>query len=199
MSEPVTQVGEAIHDLHERYRDCMACRLSRTRERIVGSRGCTNSPIVLISDRVSGHDEQTDMLLSGPVDQLITNILIAPKVELDPADIYYASLVLCRTPVGRPAVPCESNACAARLREELTLVKPRAIVMLGPVTGKALFPNGDTGQSIDLDGRRVPTWCTVHPREGLWGTREKITGAKREMYRDWQEIAAGIRSIADTG
>ena len=117
-------------------------------------------------------------------------------IGLTPADLYITSALKCLVP-GRPETPA-LRACAAHLRKELLLVAPQAIVLLGAVAAKALFPQGiaSTGRvgQWNLFEGRIPTVALHHPMRLVMAGEALSVPLKRENWAALQALRDRLRA-----
>lgn len=92
-------------------------------------------------------------------------------------DIYIANVVKCRPPGNRNPEPDECAVCLNYLRNQVILVKPKIIILLGSVALKNILGNdygitNSRGKWIEKKGiKYMPTW---HPAALLRDETKKI-------------------------
>lgn len=92
-------------------------------------------------------------------------------------EIYIANVVKCRPPANRNPEEDESQACLDYLRNQVLLVKPEIIVLLGSVAlknilGKEYGITASRGKWVERKGiKYMPTW---HPAALLRDDTKKI-------------------------
>lgn len=96
-------------------------------------------------------------------------------------EIYIANIVKCRPPMNRNPEMDECNACMDYLRNQVLLVKPKIIVLLGSVALKNILGQeygitASRGKWIEKKGiKYMPTW---HPAALLRDETKKIDFVK---------------------
>lgn len=124
----------------------------------------------------------------GRAGQLLTKIIEAMGFTRD--DIFIANVLKCRPdmPVGesgnRKPRPAEMATCLPWLREQIGLVRPKAIVALGATAAEGLL--GETRPMRELRGGwlafgEVPVMVTYHPAYLL---RNQSITEKRKVWED---------------
>lgn len=99
-------------------------------------------------------------------------------------EVYIANIVKCRPPQNRNPEEDESQACMDYLRNQVILVKPEIIVLLGSVAlknilGKEYGITQARGKWIDKKGiHYMPTW---HPAALLRDENKKVDFIKDLM------------------
>ena len=103
-------------------------------------------------------------------------------IGINRENVYIANIVKCRPPANRVPEADEAEACLDYLRNQVLLIKPKIIVLLGSVAlknilGKELSITSARGKWIDHKGiLYLPTW---HPAALLRDEAKKI-----EFWRD---------------
>ena len=96
-------------------------------------------------------------------------------------EVYIANIVKCRPPMNRNPEADECHACMDYLRNQVMLVKPEIIVLLGSVALKNILGQeygitDSRGKWIEKKGiKYMPTW---HPAALLRDERKKIDFVK---------------------
>lgn len=197
---------DGLRKLHDAYRDCRRCELWRSRHQIVFGIGHPQARMLLLAERPGRQDDLTGVPFSGPSGQLLNRILMAPRVEIPPADVYITNMVLCRAPEDRSPRAAEIVACRERLHQQIALINPRLVVAMGRLP--MIYFLGINGKLEEvrgwyetlIRGQRVPVFLTFNPASALYGQAWQIKQKKRLMYDDWQQIGARYRALrqADT-
>jgi uracil-DNA glycosylase family 4 len=119
---------------------CTACGLSKTRKRMVESRGSTPADVLVLVESPTLADEATGKLLSGQEGKLLVRMLfeagatagvkeytthVAPVLFCRPAD---SAISDNRVPTAREILMCMRNVMRI-----VTAVNPRLVVLVGPV------------------------------------------------------------------
>ena len=98
-------------------------------------------------------------------------------VGIDRESVYIANIVKCRPPANRNPENDECEACMNYLRNQVILVKPKIIVLLGSVAlknilGKEYGITSSRGKWVEKKGiKYMPTW---HPAALLRDETKKI-------------------------
>ncbi|MDH3603067.1 MAG: uracil-DNA glycosylase [Candidatus Tectomicrobia bacterium] len=196
MASPAT-----LDALRIAYNDCQRCALAQSRQRVVFGYGPPQAPLMLLAERVGGMDEEMGRPFSGPAGELLTRILAAPGVEIPREHVYITNLVLCRGPADRSPRVAEMRACRERLQDEIRLVGPQLLVVLGRLPlqhflgGKGGLERQRgwwSGASPDLP---MPAYVTFNPASALYGDAHDIRRKKVLMYEDWQAIGEAYRAL----
>src|SRR5437867_11072309 len=74
----------------------------------------------------------------GAAGKLLDTLLA--RIELSRADVYIANVRKCRPPMNRDPMPNEVEACSPYLKEQMALVKPKVVLILGRHALERLMP-----------------------------------------------------------
>jgi len=143
--------GTALEELHTRIRGCTACRLHATRTQAVPGDGPVTARIMAVGEAPGETEDRTGRPFVGAAGQLLTRLL--RSIGLDRDDIYICNVLKCRPPGNRDPEPDEVGSCAHFLDEQVALIRPDVILLLGRHAVGRVLP-GSTGISR-IHGQRV--------------------------------------------
>lgn len=127
---------ELIKDLWESYADCEECpELACPPAKKVFGRGCYKPDILFIGMAPGEFEVVKRVPFVGPAGRMLGECLekASEAAEFEPRS-YYLNLVMCRSHAGgknRDPKPKEIENCAPRLKKQIRIIKPKAIIRLG--------------------------------------------------------------------
>jgi uracil-DNA glycosylase len=74
----------------------------------------------------------------GAAGKLLDTLLA--RISLSRGDVFITNVLKCRPPMNRDPMPDEAEACSPYLKEQVALVKPKVIVILGRHALERLLP-----------------------------------------------------------
>ena len=167
-------------ELSESLNDCRKCRLCENRSNIVPGEGNPNAQLMFIGEGPGQVEDEEGLAFVGPAGQLLTKMLAAISLPRD--RVYICNVVKCRPPQNRVPTEEEAAACKLHLRNQVALVRPKVIVLLGSTAAKnTIGPEAritrDRGRWFNSKG----TWMlpTYHPSALL-----RDPAKKREAWED---------------
>ena len=169
-------------DLEKSIQGCNKCKLYLSRQNIVFGVGNKNAKIMLIGEGPGADEDRLGEPFVGRAGQLMDKAFKA--VGLKREDVYIANIVKCRPPSNRNPEEDECEACINYLRNQVILVKPQIIILLGSVAlkhilGKEYGITASRGKWVEKKGiRYMPTW---HPAALLRDETKKIDFIKDLM------------------
>lgn len=184
--------GDAVARLNELETaalSCTACRLAEGRLNVVFGDGNPRAEVVFVGEAPGAREDEQGLPFVGPSGRLLEQLL--GEIGLRREDVYIANVVKCRPPKNRDPRPDEIDACKGYLREQLTLIDPKAVVTLGNFSSKLLL-NTETGITR-LRGTAYEWWGrylvpTFHPAAALRGSAQVL----EDMRYDFSLVAAAI-------
>jgi uracil-DNA glycosylase family 4 len=167
---------EEVLELHGRVRACTACPLHLTRIQAVPGYGPVTARVMAVGEAPGENEDREGKPFVGAAGRLLTSLL--ESVGLDRRDIYITNIVKCRPPRNRDPEPIEVESCSHFLDEQLELLQPDVILLLGRHALMRLLPGA--GGISRLHGERllhndrvfVPLY---HPAAALYNAALKET------------------------
>jgi DNA polymerase len=167
---------EEVLELHGRVRECTACPLHLTRTLAVPGYGPVTARVMAIGEAPGENEDREGKPFVGAAGRLLTSLL--ESVGLDRRDIYITNIIKCRPPRNRDPEPLEVEACSHFLDEQIALLQPDVILLLGRHALMRLLP--DAGGISRLHGERLQRDDRVyvplyHPAAALYNGALKDT------------------------
>ena len=179
----------ALAEIAARADACAACALRQGRTKSVPGQGNPFSPDVMFIGEAPGYDEdQQGLAFVGAAGQLLTKMIVAMGYTRD--SIFIANICKCRPPGNRAPLPEEMQKCLPFLREQIRLIRPKVIVLLGGTAIKGMLDtqvgvNRIQGQWTQCEG--IPAMPTFHPSYLL-----RFEPAKHDAWRALKLVLAHL-------
>ena len=129
---------EELLELHARIRACTACPLHISRIQAVPGYGPVTARIMAVGEGPGETEDREGKPFVGAAGQLLTKLL--ESVGLDRRDIYITNIIKCRPPGNRDPEQAEVDACAHYLDEQIAMLQPDVILVLGRHALARLLP-----------------------------------------------------------
>ena len=171
--------------------NCKKCKLCQNRTNIVFGVGNKNADIMLIGEGPGADEDKQGIPFVGKAGQLMDKAF--KGLDIDRPSLYIANIVKCRPPSNRVPENDEAEACLDYLRNQVILVKPKIIVLLGStalknILGKEYGITSARGNWIERKGiYYMPTW---HPAALLRDETKKI-----EFWKDLKSVMEKYNEI----
>lgn len=175
--------------LEETVKECKKCKLCQNRNNVVFGTGNRQASLMFIGEGPGADEDLQGTPFVGKAGKLMN--IAFEAIGLKREEVYIANIVKCRPPGNRNPQDDEANACLDYLRNQVILVKPKIIVLLGSVAlknilGKEYGITASRGKWIERKGiLYMPTW---HPAALLRDESKKI-----DFIRDLQEVMRRYR------
>jgi uracil-DNA glycosylase family 4 len=196
----VTAAGAdlALAALHSGICACIACPLHRTRTQAVPGGGPVRARIMAVGEAPGESEDREGLPFVGAAGRLLTQLL--EGIGLRREDIYITNVLKCRPPQNRDPNPDEVAACAHFLDEQVELIRPDVILVLGRHAAARLLP-GQPGISR-IHGKRIRVGERLyvplfHPAAALYnGAMLSTLQEDMERVRDYLAEADAERRLA---
>ena len=178
---------EKMEELQSAISNCKGCKLCNNRTNIVFGVGNINSKIMFIGEGPGADEDAQGIPFVGKAGKLMDNAFEILGINRD--EIYIANIVKCRPPNNRDPQEDEVKACINYLRNQVMIIKPRIIVLLGRIALQNILGNeykitSSRGKWIEKKGiYYMPTW---HPAALLRDETKKmnfIKDLKQVIYK----------------
>ena len=162
-------------ELEQAIKGCKKCKLCRNRTNIVFGVGNKEADVMLIGEGPGADEDRQGEPFVGKAGQLMNKAFQALNIKRE--DVYIANIVKCRPPQNRVPEDDEVHACLNYLRNQVILIKPKIIVLLGSTALKNILGSefGITASRGKWVARKgilyMPTW---HPAALLRDETKKI-------------------------
>jgi uracil-DNA glycosylase family 4 len=172
-----------LEKLHAKIRQCKKCRLSKNGKTVPGE-GSDNAKIMFIGEAPGRVESETGRPFVGRAGQLLTELI--ESIDLKRPDVFITSPVKHRPPNNRRPKGDEIEACIPYLWEQIKIIKPKVIVLLGntairTILGKMEGINRIHSKTIRKDGKIY--FLTFHPAAGIRATRNKL-----KLQQDFKKL-----------
>lgn len=178
-------------ELEEVVKQCRKCRLCETRKNVVFGVGNREADIMLIGEGPGADEDAQGEPFVGKAGKLMN--MAFDMLGIKREEVYIANIVKCRPPNNRNPQDDEAENCLDYLRNQVILVKPKIIVLLGSVAlknilGKEYGITASRGKWLERKGiLYMPTW---HPAALLRDENKKIDFIKdlKQVIKRYNEI-----------
>jgi len=178
--------SDAFGALRQEALSCRRCRLCESRTTVVFGEGSRRPRLMVVGEAPGADEDATGRPFVGKAGQLLTRMLAAIGLSRD--DVFIANVLKCRPPGNRPPQPDEVASCRPYLLEQMRLLDPALVLVLGNHAARAVLATDRGITSLrgavatSPEGRAVLP--TFHPAYLL-----RNPAAKREAWLDLQLAA----------
>lgn len=179
-------------ELEQVVKQCRKCRLCENRKNVVFGVGNREADIMFIGEGPGADEDAQGEPFVGKAGKLMN--MAFDMLGIKREEVYIANIVKCRPPNNRNPQDDETENCLDYLRNQVILVKPKIIVLLGSVAlknilGKEYGITASRGKWIERKGiLYMPTW---HPAALLRDENKKIDFIKdlKQVIKRYNEVS----------
>jgi uracil-DNA glycosylase len=159
-----------LDELNKQILQCQKCRLWQTSTHAVPGEGPANARLILVGQNPGAEEDKIGRPFIGRAGKFLNKALAANGIRRE--DVYITNLVKHTSPQNRKPFPDEIAACQPYLEEQIRLIKPRIVVLMGAVAWEA----------PKVDG--VTYLKTVHPSAAM-----RFTKMRKRFEADFSAFA----------
>ena len=165
-----------LDDLKTKASNCRKCQLSKERTKVVFGSGNHDANVLLIGEAPGREEDMNGEPFIGRAGKLLTEILFS--VKLSRKNVYITNTVKCRPPENRNPNHDEIEACSTYLDQQINLISPSVIVLLGRIAAEALMSTSEPMSSLRgkihlYKDTQIPMLVFYHPAYLLRSPGEK--------------------------
>lgn len=184
---------KAMQNLLHEMKHCFDCGLCKNRTSPVVGQGNLNSPdVMFLGAAPDAGDDTTGTAFSGPDGELLSKMIAAMGYKRE--DVFLTNTCKCRTPNDRAPTMDEMAKCSHYLEEQVKIVRPKIIVVLGEHANKGLFHNqmgASQPQGTWTKYHGIPVMPTFHPKYILRFSND-AEGQQKELKRSVWSALKGV-------
>jgi len=146
--------------------NCTRCSLHSSRIQTVFGSGNEKADWLIIGDKPSEADNTSGEPFSDKAGELLTAML--RSIGLTRQQVYVANTLKCITPNNREPEASESEACLQYLKQQINLIQPKLILVVGQSAAQRLLGTHSTMARLrqkvhSLESINIPVVVTYHP------------------------------------
>ncbi len=169
------QMYQTLDEIKEEVKKCTKCNLCQNRTNTVFADGNPNAKIMFIGEGPGADEDKEGVPFVGKAGKLMNQAF--KGLGIDRSKIYIANIVKCRPPENRTPLKNEAEACLDYLRNQVILVKPEIVVLMGNTALKNILGDqygitSSRGKWIEKKG--IKYMPTFHPAALLRDDTKKI-------------------------
>ena len=148
--------------------DCTKCELSKTRLNSVPGKGNFHSNVIFVGEAPGKNEDQDGEPFIGIAGKKLSAALKEAGVLRE--EVYITNIVKCRPPKNRVPTTIERNMCQEYLKQEISIIKPKIICILGNTAFNSLLGGSEItkfrGKVVKKENQLY--FLTVHPAATIY-------------------------------
>ena len=167
--------------------ECTKCKLSKTRIKSVPGKGNFKSDVIFVGEAPGKNEDLNGEPFIGIAGKRLSMAL--DEVGISREDVYITNIVKCRPPKNRVPTTAERSTCQEYLKQEISIIKPKIICILGNTAFNSLLGGSEI---IKHRGRLVRKekqlyFITIHPAATIYN-QELIKVLKSDIAKLFKMI-----------
>ncbi|MDO8265067.1 MAG: uracil-DNA glycosylase [Candidatus Parcubacteria bacterium] len=167
----------------EAIKKCKKCILWKTRNNTVPGEGPANARIIAIGQAPGANEDMTGRPFIGRAGKLLTQLL--EMAGMDRKKVFITSPVKCFPPKNRKPTKKEVFLCLPYLKNQIKIINPQKIILLGEVAFKLFFPEKRMkdfrGKWLIQDNKNY--FISYHPAAGI-----RFQKFKKILEKDFKKL-----------
>ena len=184
-----------LNILKEKIKNIKNCNLKDNAKQIVFNDGDFKSSLMIVGEGPGQKEDEIGKPFVGDAGQLLNKMLNAIKINRE--NVYITNVVNYRPPDNRKPEPSEINRYSEFLREHISIIDPKILILMGSTAMEALFGSKikiskERGmwKEIIINNKTYLVMITFHPAYLL-----RQADQKKYSWADLKEIKKKIDEL----
>jgi len=188
-------MNQKLEKLKQDVIKCKKCDLCKTRTNSVPGKGNFKSDVIFVGEAPGKNEDKNGEPFIGVAGKKLSNALDEANISRE--DVYITNVVKCRPPNNRVPNTDERNTCQQYLKDEIKIIKPKLICVLGNTAFNSVLGGSEItkfrGKVIKKEGQLY--FITIHPAATIYNQKlidvlkddiKKLFELIRELKNDKQ-------------
>ena len=175
-------MNQKLEKLKQNVIKCKNCNLHKTRTNSVPGKGNFKSDVIFVGEAPGKNEDKNGEPFIGIAGKKLSAALEEANVSRD--EIYITNVVKCRPPDNRVPNTDERNTCQEYLKEEIKIIKPKIICVLGNTAFNSVLGGSEItkfrGKIIRKDNQLY--FITIHPAATIYN-QKLISVLKKDIKK----------------
>jgi len=161
--------SDSIEQIAAEIRECNNCQLAKGRTNAAPGEGVKQPLVMVIGEGPGREEDEQGRPFVGRAGQLLDKMLESINLSRN-TNCFIANVVKCRPPNNRDPYPEETGACAHFLQRQITLLKPKFILVAGRIAAQTLLKTTEAIGKLrgrftefEVGNMTIPLLATYHP------------------------------------
>ena len=191
----IENINSKLNNLKQKINNINNCDLKDNGKQIVFSDGDFNSSVMIVGEGPGQKEDELGKPFVGDAGQLLNKMLNAINIKRE--SIYITNVVNYRPPNNRKPEPTEINRYSEFLREHISIIDPKILILMGSTAMEALFGSKikiskERGlwKEVIINNKTYLAMITFHPAYLL-----RQADQKKYAWADLKEIRKKIDTL----
>ncbi|MGH1521688.1 MAG: uracil-DNA glycosylase [Nitrosopumilus sp.] len=164
-------MSQKLKQIKQNVIECTKCDLCKTRTNSVPGKGNSQSDVIFVGEAPGRNEDQNGEPFIGAAGKKLSTAL--EEAGMSREDIYITNVVKCRPPNNRIPNSNERDTCMQYLEEEITIIKPKIICILGNTAFNSILGGSEItkfrGKIVRKDNQLY--FLTIHPAATIYNQK----------------------------
>ncbi len=191
----VENKSKLLENLKEKISNIDNCELKNHATQLVFSDGTSESQLMIVGEGPGQKEDELGKPFVGDAGMLLNKMLMA--INIDRNKVYITNVVNYRPPNNRKPEPAEITRYSNYLREHITIIDPKILILMGSSAMEALFGSKiriskerGAWKEVIVNQKTYLTMITFHPAYLL-----RQPDQKKYSWSDLKEIRKKIDEL----
>lgn len=160
-----------IQQVIDQVTSCTKCELCKTRTNAVPGKGNFKSDVIFIGEAPGRNEDRNGEPFVGAAGKKLTSALESAGITRE--SVYITNVVKCRPPNNRVPTKSEKEACQRYLEQEVALIKPQIICIMGNTAYGSILQGSDITKNRGKVIKKGPLlyYLTIHPAATIYNQK----------------------------
>ena len=175
-------MNKKLEIIKQKVIKCTNCELCKTRTNSVPGKGNFHSNVIFVGEAPGKNEDKNGEPFIGIAGKRLSMALEEAGISRD--EVYITNIVKCRPPKNRVPTTIERETCKEYLKQEITIIKPKIICILGNTAFNSILGGSEItkfrGKLVKKDDQLY--FLTVHPAATIYN-QELISVLKKDIVK----------------
>jgi len=162
--------------------ECTKCDLSKTRTNSVPGKGNFHSNVIFVGEAPGKNEDKNGEPFIGIAGKKLSIALEEAGISRE--EVYITNIIKCRPPKNRVPTTIERETCQEYLKQEIAIIKPKIICILGNTAFNSLLGGSEItkfrGKLVRKENQLY--FLTVHPAATIYN-QKLISVLKKDIIK----------------
>jgi len=164
-------MSQELETIKQNVIKCTKCDLCKTRTNAVPGKGSFQSDVIFVGEAPGRNEDKNGEPFVGVAGKKLSIALEEAGISRDA--VYITNIVKCRPPDNRVPNTNERNTCQEYLKQEISIIKPKIICILGNTVFNSILGGSEI---IKFRGKVVQKnnqlyFLTIHPAATIYNQK----------------------------
>jgi len=164
-------MNQELETIKQNVIKCTKCELCKTRTNAVPGKGNFQSDVIFVGEAPGRNEDKNGEPFVGVAGKKLSIALEEAGISRDA--VYITNIVKCRPPNNRVPNTSERNTCQEYLKQEISIIKPKIICILGNTAFNSILGGSEItkfrGKVVRKDNQLY--FLTIHPAATIYNQK----------------------------